>query len=38
MKHDKSPTLMLIIAWSWAGLPLAWGISQTLGKALALFH
>jgi predicted phosphoribosyltransferase len=39
MKENESrPTVMLILAWSWAGLPLAWGIAQTLGKAFALFH
>ena len=29
---------VLIIAWFWAGVPLAWGITQTLQKALALFQ
>ncbi len=33
----KSSPLTLIIAWLWVGAPLAWGISQTFQKALALF-
>lgn len=28
---------MLIIAWAWAGIPLIWGVVQTLHKAAALF-
>ncbi len=31
-------TIMLLIAWLWVGIPLVWGISQTLAKAAALFH
>ncbi len=31
------PYLALLLAWSWAGLPLAWGVWQTLRKAAALF-
>lgn len=27
----------LALAWLWVGLPLIWGISQTLRQALALF-
>jgi hypothetical protein len=34
----KKETLWLVIAWLWAGLPLIWGISQTLLKASALFN
>jgi hypothetical protein len=38
--NDKSSlsSLLLVIAWLWAGLPLAWGITQTLQKAQALFQ
>ncbi len=28
----------MILAWLWAGIPLAWGVSQTALKAKALFH
>lgn len=34
----KNYTAWLIIAWLWAGVPLIWGISQTLIKASALFQ
>jgi len=26
------------LAWLYVGVPLAWGVSQTFIKALALFH
>jgi hypothetical protein len=32
-----SPSLTLAIAWLWTGLPLLWGVAQTIRKALALF-
>jgi hypothetical protein len=32
-----SSTGSLVIAWLFVGLPLAWGVSQTFIKALALF-
>lgn len=35
---SSSSPLLLVIAWLWAGVPLAWGITQTLQKALALFQ
>lgn len=39
MSEPSSPSkLLLVIAWLWAGVPLAWGITQTLQKALALFQ
>ena len=28
----------IVIAWCWAGIPLAWGVIQTLHKAAALFN
>jgi len=34
----RSATLLLVFAWLWAGIPLVWGITQTLQKALALFQ
>ena len=33
----RSPGL-LIFSWLFVGLPLAWGVVQTLLKAMALFH
>ena len=31
-------TLKLILAWSFVGIPLIWGVLQTLRNALKLFH
>jgi len=31
-------TLQLILAWSFVGIPLLWGVLQTLRNALKLFH
>jgi len=31
-------TLQLILAWSFVGIPLVWGVLQTLRNALKLFH
>jgi hypothetical protein len=28
----------MLLAWAAVGLPLLWGVAQTLKKALALFH
>jgi hypothetical protein len=38
MNNPATQRVLLVIAWLWAGLPLAWGITQTLRKALALFE
>jgi hypothetical protein len=29
---------LLIFAWFFVGLPLAWGVWQTIIKSMALFH
>ena len=31
-------TLHLILAWGFVGIPLLWGVLQTLRNALKLFH
>ncbi len=31
-------TLRLVLAWSFVGIPLLWGVLQTLRDALKLFH
>jgi hypothetical protein len=31
-------TGLLIFSWLFVGLPLAWGVWQTLVKSMALFH
>lgn len=33
----KTSVWSLIIAWAWVGVPLAWGVLQTVYKASALF-
>lgn len=35
--HGTRP-LQLILAWSFVGIPLLWGVLQTLRNALKLFH
>jgi hypothetical protein len=30
--------VILALAWLGVGLPLLWGVAQTIGKAAALFH
>ena len=34
---SQSPTLLLVLAWSFVGIPLSWGVYETLLKSLALF-
>jgi hypothetical protein len=34
---EKSASGSTILAWLYVGIPLAWGVSQTFIKALALF-
>jgi len=29
---------LVVFAWLFVGLPLVWGVTQTLFKAMALFH
>ena len=31
-------TIQLALAWSFVGVPLIWGVLQTLRNALKLFH
>lgn len=38
MAEGRTPVVRLVIAWSVVGIPLLWGVSQTLIKALALFQ
>lgn len=32
-----TPVIAVVIAWLWAGLPLAWGVFETFKKTLELF-
>jgi hypothetical protein len=36
-ESGRSSPLALALAWLAVGIPLAWGVSQTLVKSLALF-
>ena len=35
---SESPAGLLVFAWLFVGLPLTWGVWQTIIKSLALFH
>ncbi|UYZ62441.1 MFS transporter small subunit [Hymenobacter weizhouensis] len=35
--QEPTSGLSLALAWLYVGVPLAWGVSQTIIKALALF-
>jgi hypothetical protein len=28
----------LVLAWAFVGVPLAWGVAQTIANAMKLFH
>ncbi len=36
--QSATRTLQLILAWSFVGIPLLWGVLQTLHNAMKLFH
>jgi hypothetical protein len=36
--QSSSSTLQLILAWGFVGIPLAWGVLQTLQNAMKLFQ
>jgi hypothetical protein len=38
MRPEDSNTIMLVVAWLWVGLPLAWGIAVTIDNATKLFQ
>jgi hypothetical protein len=37
-QQDSSMTLKLVLAWGFVGIPLAWGVIQTIINAMKLFH
>lgn len=37
-KHESAMTLKLVLAWGFVGIPLAWGVLQTLINAMKLFQ
>ncbi len=38
MRPADSGNTMLVLAWLWVGVPLAWGIAVTIQNALKLFQ
>ena len=40
MTNDQNgtTTLQLVLAWGFVGIPLVWGVLQTLSNALKLFQ
>lgn len=36
--QDSSIALKLILAWGFVGIPLVWGVLQTLSNAMKLFQ
>jgi len=36
--HDGSMKLKLLLAWGFVGIPLTWGVLQTIGNAMKLFQ
>jgi hypothetical protein len=36
--QDSSMTLKLILAWGFVGIPLAWGVIETINNAMKLFQ
>ncbi len=35
---EGTTTLHLVLAWGWVGIPLIWGVLQTIENALKLFQ
>jgi hypothetical protein len=35
---SPNPTIQLILAWGFVGVPLAWGVLETLQNAMKLFQ
>ena len=36
--QSSSMTTQLILAWGFVGIPLAWGVIETIINAMKLFH
>ncbi|MGN6285610.1 MAG: MFS transporter small subunit [Afipia sp.] len=36
--QNGTTTLQLALAWGFVGIPLLWGVLQTLNNAMKLFH
>lgn len=38
LPSSRTPVIHLVLAWAFVGIPLLWGVLQTLRNALKLFH
>jgi hypothetical protein len=38
VNRDGTSTLQLLLAWGFVGIPLAWGVAETITNAMKLFH
>jgi hypothetical protein len=36
--QSGTSTLELVLAWGFVGIPLAWGVAQTIANAMKLFQ
>jgi hypothetical protein len=36
--QSSSDTLKLVLAWGFVGIPLLWGVVETINNAMALFR
>jgi hypothetical protein len=37
-KPETGNVLLLVVSWLWVGIPLAWGVLETLRTSMALFR
>ena len=37
-QHSDGNALKLVLAWGFVGIPLTWGVIETIINALKLFH
>ena len=37
-QNDGTTTLQLVLFWGFVGIPLAWGVLETLSNAMKLFQ
>jgi hypothetical protein len=36
--RNGTTILQLVLAWGFVGIPLAWGVAETITNAMKLFH
>ncbi len=36
--QNSAMNLKVLLAWGFVGIPLLWGVSQTIANAMKLFH